>query len=105
MLGLTFVRVLEIKKGILGTERPNELMMVMISPPYAGSSTNQVPLGLSKHTVESQMGLLFKEITEQFGFQIHSYEIPDGHPFGVLYNNDGLSDSDEALVYFLNMAL
>jgi hypothetical protein len=105
MLGLTFIRILEIKKPFLGTEYPDELMMVLISPPYAGSSVTHVPIGLSKQVIESEMGLVFKEITEQLGFQIHTYEIPDGHPFGVLYNNDGQADSDEALVFFLNMAL
>jgi len=103
-LGLTLVRVVEIKKGILGTERPEEVVMVIVSPPYAGSTTLGIDLGSPKGLVESGHGMAFEAIEEMLGFSIFKYELTNGRPFGVLYENEGATSDDGALLFLLNMA-
>ncbi|MBR58462.1 MAG: hypothetical protein CMH54_10625 [Myxococcales bacterium] len=103
MLGINFVRVVEIRKGFLGTETPNELAMVILSPPYSGQTAEGIRIGSKKWLVESALDLDFEKTDELIGFTIHIYMTSSGKRLGVVYTNDGISTDDEAILFLLNM--
>jgi len=103
MLGINFVRVVEIRKGFLGTENPNELALVILSPPYGGETAEGIRIGSKKALVETELRLTFEKTDELVGFTIHIYKTSSDKRLGVVYTNNGTNPDDEAVLLLLNM--
>jgi len=102
-LGVEVTWVDYIKLGFFGSEDPDELIAILLFPPFSGQTPEGVGIGDSKSVVESQLGLDFVETTEFAGFVVHVYDVAQDRRLGVVYANDGASDGDAALGFVVNM--
>jgi len=103
-LGMEFTWVEEVDKGFLGVEHPNEVLSVILFPPFAGRTPEGLGIGDARQTIEGGLDLTYmKEEDLADGHRVFVYETSSGKLLGVIYENGGASPDDRALAFAVNL--